>query len=1265
MENRNFMTPGTLRVGVPLIGGKEWLGGIAYIEVLVKALNMLPEPERPHLSVILTDSTLPKLDLHSHILHLIDSFYYVGTHPEICKHDSQRFRCFKDFSELALVIDFFYPYSGVIPGLCSAAWIPDFQHIHLPHFFSREEIAGRNHQFGSIADNACLAVFSSKDAEKDFRTLYPQSPVQTRILSFHAQPEEAWYTFNPVAVQHAYNLPDRFLICCNQFWIHKNHELMFKAFAKVLESARDVHLVCTGSISDYRDSTFFPRIQRLIETLGISDHVHILGTLPRRDQIQLMRRALAVIQPSLFEGWSTVVEDARVLGKTIILSDLPVNYEQQPDYACYFDRHQTVALQKTIEALLPHLQAGPDLAREHLAKQKSLELGLSFARQYCTIARDTSEIHRSRHKSPPSSPARPGFENIESKHDKSPVISVIVSTYNSEEFMRECLEDLVSQTIFDQMEVIIVDAASPQNEQAIIRKFQQQHSNIHYIRTPQRIGIYAAWNIAIREATGKYITPFSTNDRLRRDAYEILRTALDDNPAIMLVYGDTYLTRIPHETYGNHTCCGVFKWPDYSFEQLLCTCQVGPHPMWRKKVHAEIGYFDESYIAIGDQEFWLRMGERFSLLHIPQFTGLYWVSEDALSTRAEHEAAGIHQKYQARYIARMAGTDAQRWLDVWQETSGKRSTLLPPVSIIIPLFNNRSYTERCLGQLLQNTPSELYELILVDNGSTDDTYTLLNNLPPSVKVIRNSRNKGFARACNQGAEAAAGKYLLFLNNDTEPLRGWLEPLLFVAESDDTIAAVGSKLLFPDGSLQHAGVTVIDDRITPDPLVARHLWYGQPSDLPEANIARFYNALTAACLLVRRDAFATVSGFDEGYWNGYEDVDLCFKLRQHGWHLVYQPESVLIHHESKSGMERFVQTTANIARLHGAWLGKVTPDFIFHADGRAEAPGNTIRPYHSVSRRPDPAVSIIIPLFNQAHLTKACVEAVRATSGDPSRYELILLDNGSDDWTPEYLNTISGSATVLTNSVNTGFAKGCNRAAKAARGELLVFLNNDTVPQAGWLDAMLYAKEKDNADIVGAKLLYPDGRIQHAGVAFKSNGIGYHMFKGFPGDAPAVNKKRFMQCITAACMLVSKQLFSELGGFDEQFCNGFEDMDFCLRAGQAGKRVLYTPDAAVIHLEAQSEGRKRHDFENMQRFLTRWQGRVVCDEGELHAAGGYRVEWLPDGTCVLRPCSMPPKNDEHSRYQLIPLVGRSSSSILQKLSSSQRTKSVLNRYTVDD
>ncbi len=234
-------------------------------------------------------------------------------------------------------------------------------------------------------------------------------------------------------------------------------------------------------------------------------------------------------------------------------------------------------------------------------------------------------------------------------------LSVLVSTYNSEEFMQECLENLIAQSIFDQIEIIIVDAHSNQNEKSIVLAYQKRYSNIKYLRTPERIGIYPAWNLAIHVASANYLTPFSTNDVLNPKAYEILCEALDNNSEVMLIYGDSYLTDNPHEKFGQHKPSheynGAFVWPEYKYEDMLLSCLVGPHPIWRKTLHAHIGYFDGRYKAIGDQDFWLRIGWHYPLRHIPIFTGLVWLSKESLSgeQNAADEIKAIHSKYIEAY----------------------------------------------------------------------------------------------------------------------------------------------------------------------------------------------------------------------------------------------------------------------------------------------------------------------------------------------------------------------------------------------------------------------------------------------------------------------------------------------------------------------------------------------------------------------------------------------------------------------------------------
>lgn len=387
-----------IRVGIPIVSGKVWLGGVTYIELLVKAINSLPENERPKIFLVVEEDWLHAVELHRSLFSRIDGIIFRGydtkqAEPAI----SQPFFHCQTNRELFELIDFYYPVkSDVFPGFCSGSWIPDFQHVHLPKFFTADDIKGRDIEMRKIAEDASLVVFSSKDVEKDFRTLFPQSPAVTRILSFHTLISDDWYDGNPVKTSKKYNLPERFLICCNQFWSHKNHLLLFDALAKINQGGDELNLVCTGSTSDYRSEEYFSKVLESIAHLGLKDRVHILGFIPRVDQIQLMRRALAVVQPSLFEGWSTVVEDSRALGKSVILSDLSVHYEQALRDAVYFRRSDAEDLTRVIQSILPSLAAGPDLSRERQARLESQSLLIDFSRQFCNIVIEAQVIYNQR-----------------------------------------------------------------------------------------------------------------------------------------------------------------------------------------------------------------------------------------------------------------------------------------------------------------------------------------------------------------------------------------------------------------------------------------------------------------------------------------------------------------------------------------------------------------------------------------------------------------------------------------------------------------------------------------------------------------------------------------------------------------------------------------------------------------------------------------------------------------------------------------------------
>ena len=245
-------------------------------------------------------------------------------------------------------------------------------------------------------------------------------------------------------------------------------------------------------------------------------------------------------------------------------------------------------------------------------------------------------------------------------------------------------------------------------------------------------------------------------------------------------------------------------------------------------------------------------------------------------------------------------------------------------------------------------------------------------------------------------------------------------------------------------------------------------------------------------------------------------------------------------------------------------------------------------------------TVVIPAFNNAALTKQCVEAVLRIGG----CRVLVVNDASTDKTAQILASFGNRIKVITHKTNQGFAKTCNDGAKAARTEFVVFLNNDTVPQQGWLLALeKHAKKNPKAAVVGAKLLYPNNTVQHAGVIICQDKYPRHIYTGFPADHPAVSKSRRFQIVTAAAMLVQKKVFDQAGGFDIRFRNGFEDVDLCLRLGGRGHEIHYCAGSVVQHLESVSPDRFKHDKYNVALYRKRWLSHVQPDDLQSYLEDG--------------------------------------------------------------
>ncbi len=234
----------------------------------------------------------------------------------------------------------------------------------------------------------------------------------------------------------------------------------------------------------------------------------------------------------------------------------------------------------------------------------------------------------------------------------------------------------------------------------------------------------------------------------------------------------------------------------------------------------------------------------------------------------------------------------------------------PMISIVIPVYNKILYTMNCLASIIENTPDISYEVIVVDDKSTDDTPKRLGDVK-NIKVIRADQNSGFIGSCNTGAAEARGDYIIFLNNDTTVTPRWLSSPAAILDRDKQCGAVGSKLVYPDGRLQEAGGIIWSD--------ARGWNYGkfQDPEKSEFNYVREVDYCSGASLMVRRSLFEQLGGFDKRYTPAYwEDTDLCFSIRKLGYKVLYQPASVIIHYEGisagtsmSSGMKKHQELNA--------------------------------------------------------------------------------------------------------------------------------------------------------------------------------------------------------------------------------------------------------------------------------------------------------------------------------------------------------------------
>lgn len=331
------------------MGGAGWIGGLYYKrnilfsllsnELISKqvAITVVTEKENAHIFSTFSD----KID--------IKCISYRSGREQTLKFMLQ---------SLLSGANVIYPHFGKRQKLLPSKgihWIPDFQHNRLPTFFQQDEIDSRNTSFQMIADDDCPLVLSSKASLVDFQEFYSTEKKNVYVVPFvsYIEPElKQMEKETEARVLEKFDLTrKRYIAVMNQFWQHKNHMVIFKAMKKYFDANenQDILFVFTGAVEDYRNPEYIQRLKEIMEEPHIKDHTKLLGFIDRMEQLAVMKNAEYIIQPSLFEGWGTVVEDAKVLNKTILLSDIPVHREQKNEKCILFDPYDAKELAELIE----------------------------------------------------------------------------------------------------------------------------------------------------------------------------------------------------------------------------------------------------------------------------------------------------------------------------------------------------------------------------------------------------------------------------------------------------------------------------------------------------------------------------------------------------------------------------------------------------------------------------------------------------------------------------------------------------------------------------------------------------------------------------------------------------------------------------------------------------------------------------------------------------------------------------------------------------
>ncbi|HPM02006.1 MAG TPA: glycosyltransferase, partial [Candidatus Cloacimonadota bacterium] len=648
-------------------------------------------------------------------------------------------------NHIDLFISTYYTHSKNFPNaLMLHDFIPEVFNLNpkSPEWQAKREGISNSQYFISISNNT----------KKDFERFYPNEAFIKKNEIIHNGVSDIFRIYSDVEKNiflKKHNITKKYYLICGYRTQYKN-VLSFLRAVNLFTNPESFEVIFTGGNNELEDN-YKPYLV---------DLKYRKIDLPQEEMPLIFSCAEALIYLSDYEGFGLPIIEAMRTGCPVITCNNSSINEVAGNAAVYVNNKDILQIKKALESIA---NVKSELIIKGLTQSKKFSWDISYIKFIRFINHILSEDINTKIKKLPAY----------TLEQKEILVSAIVSTYNSERFIRGCLEDLVDQSLFKkgQLEIIVIDSASQQNEKKIIDEYMSKYSNISYYRSINRENVYKAWNRGIKMAKGRFITNANTDDRHKSDALEIMANELLKNNGIALVYADCAVTNIENETFDKYTHFRFFYQPEFDKTLLKDHCYIGPQPLWRAKLHKEYGYFDENFNIAGDYEFWLRISKNEIFKHINQVLGLYLNNSGSVEHKnikeTEKEVRIIKDRYKENN--HIITDQKNKVIDSYENPAKKYK-----IGMAVLAYERPEYLEICLNTLFK---TNLYDydisFYIIDDGSVNSKVKEIieHERDPKYNIKRYFTPKG--KNC---AGAAINKALnIMLNSDNFDIIGWCDP----------------------------------------------------------------------------------------------------------------------------------------------------------------------------------------------------------------------------------------------------------------------------------------------------------------------------------------------------------------------------------------------------------------------------------------------------------------------------------------------------------